>query len=81
MILIDMSQVILGNVFGYARDISKIDEDVVRHMTLNSLRMYKNKFEKKYGDMVQTLMVEYGYNEASAEEIITFASNNLWRDS
>ena len=52
MILIDMSQVILGNVFGYARDISKIDEDVVRHMTLNSLRMYKNKFEKKYGDMV-----------------------------
>ena len=52
MILIDMSQVILGNVFGYTRDISQVDENVVRHMTLNSLRMYKNKFEKKYGDMV-----------------------------
>lgn len=47
-----MSQVILGNVFGYTRDISQVDENVVRHMTLNSLRMYKNKFEKKYGDMV-----------------------------
>jgi hypothetical protein len=52
MILLDMSQVILGNVFGYTRDISEVDENVVRHMTLNSLRMYKNKFGKKYGDMV-----------------------------
>ena len=39
------------------------------------------KFAKKYGDMVQTLMDEYGYNEDSAEEILTYASNNLWRDS
>ena len=24
---------------------------------------------------------DYGYNEDSAEEVITYASNNLWRDS
>ena len=51
MILVDMSQVILGNIFGYSRDIAQADENIIRHLTLNSLRMYKNKF-KKYGDMI-----------------------------
>ena len=35
----------------------------------------------KYNDMVGTLIEEYGYNETSAEEVLTYASNNLWRDS
>jgi len=39
------------------------------------------KQQKKYGEMVQTLMDEYGYSELSANEIIKYASNNLWRDS
>ena len=37
--------------------------------------------QKKHNDMIVTLIEEYGYNEESAEEILTFASNNLWRDS
>ena len=37
--------------------------------------------QQKYSYMVQTMIDEYGYNESSAEEILTFASNNLWRDS
>ena len=37
--------------------------------------------KKKYSEMVETLIEEYGYNESSAEEILTYASNNLWRDS
>ena len=37
--------------------------------------------QKKYSEMVQVMMDEYGYNEDSAEEILTYASNNLWRDS
>ena len=36
---------------------------------------------KEYSNMVKTLIDEYGYNETSAEEILTYASNNLWRDS
>lgn len=36
---------------------------------------------KKYNDMITTLITEYGYTEDSAEEILVFASNNLWRDS
>ena len=39
------------------------------------------KQQGKYNEMVQTLIKEYGYNENSAEEVIKFASNNLWRDS
>jgi serine protein kinase len=37
--------------------------------------------QKKYGDMVKTMIDEYGYSESSAEEILTYAANNLWRDS
>ena len=39
------------------------------------------KQQHKYNEMVETLINEYGYNEDSAEEVIKFASNNLWRDS
>jgi len=40
-----------------------------------------NKQQRKYGEMVATLVEDYGYNEDSAEEVIKFAANNLWRDS
>ncbi len=39
------------------------------------------KQQTKYNEMVKTLIDEYGYDENSAEEVIKFASNNLWRDS
>lgn len=39
------------------------------------------KQQGKYNEMVQTLIDEYGYSESSAEEVIKFAANNLWRDS
>ncbi len=37
--------------------------------------------KKKYNEMVKTLIDDYGYTEDSAEEILTYASNNLWRDN
>jgi serine protein kinase len=36
---------------------------------------------KKYSEMIETMIKEYGYTAESAEEILAFASNNLWRDS
>ena len=39
------------------------------------------KQQVKYNEMVKTLIDEYGYDENSAEEVIKFAANNLWRDS
>ena len=31
--------------------------------------------------MVQTMVDEYGYIAESAQEILAYAANNLWRDS
>jgi len=53
--------------------------DISRIITKSKSRDTKQK--KKFNAMVQTLMDDYGYNEYSAEEVIKFASNNLWRDS
>jgi serine protein kinase len=39
------------------------------------------KQQVKYNEMVKTLIDEYEYDENSAEEVIKFAANNLWRDS
>jgi len=36
--------------------------------------------QKKYSDMVTTMIDDYDYNEESAEEVLAYASNNLWRD-
>tara|TARA_R110000803_G_scaffold36616_2_gene78649 strand:+ start:3806 stop:5737 length:1932 start_codon:yes stop_codon:yes gene_type:complete len=53
--------------------------DMSRIVTKSKSR--DNKQKKKYIGMVETLIEDYGYNEDSAEEVIKFASNNLWRDS
>jgi len=54
-------------------------KDIARIVTRSKSRDGDQK--KKYTDMVKTLMDDYDYNEASAEEVLTFAANNLWRDS
>ena len=53
--------------------------DISRIVTKSKSR--DKKQQGKYNEMVQTLIDEYGYNEESANEIIKYASNNLWRDS
>jgi len=53
--------------------------DISRIVTKSKSR--DTKQQKKFNAMVQTLIDTYGYNEDSAEEVIKFASNNLWRDS
>jgi serine protein kinase len=54
-------------------------KDLARIVTKSKSR--DNEQQKKYSDMVMTLVNDYGYTADSAEEIITFAANNLWRDS
>ena len=54
-------------------------KDISRIVTKSKSR--DKKQQGKYNEMVKTLIDEYGYNEDSAEEIIKFAANNLWRDS
>ena len=37
--------------------------------------------KKKYSEMVEVMINDYGYSAESAEATLAYASNNLWRDS
>ena len=53
MILLDLNQVMISNLMmqpGIAS--GGIDENLIRHMVLNSIRMYNVKFKQEYGDLV-----------------------------
>ena len=48
MILLDYSQIALSNII-----VQKLnDENMIRHMVLNSIRMYNKRYRKEYGQMV-----------------------------
>ena len=48
MILLDYSQIALSNII-----VQKLnDESMIRHMILNSIRMYNKKYREQYGQMV-----------------------------
>jgi hypothetical protein len=54
MILVDMNQVTISNLMmqiGSKRQ-NDVDEDLVRHMVLNSIRMYRSRFFPEYGELV-----------------------------
>lgn len=52
MILIDNNQVILSSIFAQTRGKKDLDEDQVRHITLNVYRSIRNKFYSEYGELV-----------------------------
>jgi len=61
---------------------SKLTSSVKQISRIVTKSKSRDKKQKgKYNEMVETLIEEYGYNEESAEEVIKFAANNLWRDS
>ena len=56
MILVDLNQIAISNLMvslnsKYTQDL-ELNEDLIRHMVLNSLRMYRVKFQEKYGELV-----------------------------
>ena len=54
MILVDLNQVMISNLMAqiHGRGDVDVSEDLLRHMVLNSLRSYRNKFTEKYGELV-----------------------------
>ena len=52
MILVDMNQVTLSNLMVQIGNKSDVDQDLVRHMVLNSLRNYRKRFNEEYGELV-----------------------------
>jgi len=54
MILIDFSNVIVGSIMVAHKvpDEERFSEDFIRHLVLNSIRSYRNKYKDKYGEIV-----------------------------
>jgi hypothetical protein len=52
MIILDLNQVMISNMMMHLGNNSEVDEDLVRHMILNSIRLYKTKFSAEYGELV-----------------------------
>ena len=54
MIIVDINQIMISNLMVQISGRNKVElnEDLVRHMVLNSLRAHNKKFRKEYGEMV-----------------------------
>src|SRR6056300_627804 len=48
MIIIDYNGIALGSIIVQR----EMDEEMIRHMILNTIRMYKVKFQKEYGKVI-----------------------------
>ena len=55
MILIDMNQISVASLMMHLHmNRGELEEDMVRHMILNSVRMYRTMFNEDYGEIVLT---------------------------
>jgi len=54
MILLDLNQVFISNLMQSIKKLNKneINENLIRHMVLNTIRSYNKKYKTKYGEMV-----------------------------
>ena len=52
MILLDWSNVMIGNIMISQKYNKDLDEGLIRHLVLNNIRNYRKKFSKKYGELV-----------------------------
>ena len=52
MILLDFSQTVIGSYMGVARGASEVDEDLLRHLVLSTIKSFRIKFHEEYGEMV-----------------------------
>jgi len=54
LIIVDLSQVMLSNLMMQLGNHTnaQVEENMIRHMVLNSLRSYKSKFGDEYGEMI-----------------------------
>lgn len=52
MILIDNTQIVLSSIFSQYTSPDQLDEDMIRHITLNTYRYYRKRFHEEYGELV-----------------------------
>ena len=91
MILVDLNQVLISNLMAQTRgqpDITTANEDMIRHMVINSLRGFNVKFRNKYGDMVlcsdagnpwrRDIFPHYKYSRKKGREESSFDWDNIF---
>lgn len=52
MILIDNTQIILSSIFSQYKGPDEVNEEMIRHITLNTYRYYRKRFHEEYGELV-----------------------------
>lgn len=52
MIIVDMNQVMIASLMASLRGQPHVEENLIRHMVLNTLRVNRLKFKDQFGDMV-----------------------------
>jgi hypothetical protein len=52
VILLDNNQILIANIFQTIKQFDSIDENMLRHMVLNTYRMYRTMFKDEYGELV-----------------------------
>lgn len=52
MLLIDLNQLVIANIFSEVGTKDVGNEDLIRHMIVNSIRVYVKKYKKEYGEVV-----------------------------
>jgi len=91
MILVDLNQVLISNLMAQTRgqpDITTANEDMIRHMVMNSLRGFNVKFRNKYGKMVlcsdasnpwrKDIFPHYKYSRKKSREESSFDWENIF---
>ena len=85
MIIIDYNAIAIANIITQKLD---IQEDIIRHMILNSIRMYNKKFRKEYGQVVVTtdssnwrrdVFPQYKFKRRDGREESTMDWNEIFR--
>ena len=68
MILVDMNQITIASVMMHLNmNDNQLDEEMVRHMILNSVRLYRTMFNEKYGEVpVRKAMHKGQYNHPNS---------------
>lgn len=86
MLIVDYSAIALSSMF--SQKSNEIDENMIRHQILNSLRMYNKKYGKKYGQMLlaidskswrKNVFAEYKASRSTNREKSKINWDEVWR--
>ena len=75
MIIIDMNQIMISNLMAQLKH-DRLNEKLVRHMVLNSLRSYEKQYGEKYGEMV----LAYDSKQYWRKQVFPYYKQNRKKD-